>query len=37
MDKHHNVNYFWVNQGVNFDNELKDEILCSPQKDKGGA
>ncbi len=36
MDKHHNVNYFWVNQGVNFDNELKDEILCSPQKDKGG-
>ena len=37
MDKNHNVNYFWVNQGSNFRNELNDGILCSPQRDKRGS
>ena len=37
MDKNHDVNYFWVNQGSNFRNELNDGILCSPQRDKRGS
>ena len=37
MDKNHDVNYFWVNQGSNFRKELNDGILCSPQRDKRGS
>ena len=37
MDKNHDANYFWVNQGSNFRKELNDGILCSPQRDKRGS
>ncbi len=37
MDKNHDANYFWVNQGSSFRKELNDGILCSPQRDKRGS
>lgn len=35
MDKD-NINYYWVNQGSHFKDEVIDGILCSPQKDIQG-